>query len=102
MQRAMVEFRLREPSLLQQARSAIDEFVAAVEEHEPGTLLYVSLQDTDDPSHFVHYMEFRDAESHQHHRTTGHVQEFVAKLYPLCEEEPRPTFLECYRELRRY
>ena len=101
MERALVEFRLKDESLLGNAKAAIAEFVQTIEEREPGTLLYSSMQDKDDPRHFIHYMEFVDSESHQSHRTTEHVRTFVKKLYPLCDGEPNPTFLNAYREVRR-
>lgn len=101
MERALVEFQLKDDSLLGDAKAAIDEFVQNIEEKEPGTLLYSSMQDKDDPTHFMHYMEFLDSESHQSHRTTEHVRTFVKKLYPLCVEKPNPTFLDAYREVRR-
>ncbi len=101
MERAIVDFRLRAAELVEQAKAAIDDFVSAIERQEPGTLRYASMQDTEERSHFVHYMEFQDKESHQYHRTTEHVQAFVSKLYPLCEEEPRAFFLEVYREIER-
>ncbi len=101
MERALVEFRLKDESLLGYAKAVIAEFVQTIEEKEPGTLLYSSMQAKDDPRHFIHYMEFVDSESHQSHRTTVHVRTFVKKLYPLCVEEPNPTFLDAYWEVRR-
>ena len=101
MERVIVDFRVKDAALLNEAKAAIAEFIDKIEVEEPGTLLYSSMQDKEEPTHFMHYMEFVDSESHQEHRTTEHVNAFVKKLYPLCAEEPMPTFLEAYREVRR-
>ena len=101
MERAIVEFQVKKHSLIYEAKEAIDQFIMSIEREEPGTLTYASMQDKNDPAHFIHYMEFHDEDSHQTHRKSKHVQEFVSKLYPLCAEEPIPIFLECYREISR-
>ena len=101
MERAIVQFRLKDAALLREAKAAIDEFVENIREKELGTLLYSSMQDINDPTQFMHYMEFADRESHQHHTATNYVTTFVKKLYPLCVRKPNSTFLEAYREVRR-
>ena len=78
------------------AKIAIKEFIAHIRKEEPGTLLYSSLQEKDRPNRFAHFMIFSDSNAHKNHRTTEYVEEFVQKLYPLCSEEPNPTFYAGY------
>lgn len=68
-------------------REAVAEFVAEVKENEPGALFYEAYQGRDDVS-FFHVMTFEDSESEENHRRTPHMETFVWKLYPNCEEEP--------------
>ena len=69
----------------------IERFVAAIEREEPGTSRYESYRVHGDREH-LHLMQFRDAAAQDAHRHTPHVQEFVAALYPLCDEPP--TFVD--------
>ena len=89
----MVPFEVEEGKV-EEARSAIKEFIDHIRTKEPGTLYYTSLQDKDNPRQFIHFMIFADAQSHQRHRNTPHVEAFVERLYPLCKTEPQPIFLE--------
>ena len=48
------------PEALDRSRSAIEDFVSYVRASEPGTKLYLSLQDRADPTRFLHVMIFDD------------------------------------------
>jgi quinol monooxygenase YgiN len=65
------------------AKAAIEEFVSAVRDNEPGTLIYLSIQSKDDPAEFLHYMEFADNAAEEIHRQSKAVNKFVEILYPL-------------------
>ncbi len=73
---------------LNPALEAIREFIAGITAHEPGTTIYHSYQDVDDPTRFLHLMRFTDPEAREYHVSSDHVKVFVEKLYPLCEEKP--------------
>ena len=45
---------------LEICENAIREFMDYVRANEPDTLLYTSLQEKDNPNHFLHYFIFRD------------------------------------------
>ena len=46
---------------------AIQEFVNYVRAKEPDTLLYTSLQEKDNPTHFLHYFIFHDERAREIH-----------------------------------
>ena len=72
------------PEGLDRALAAIRDFVAYVKLSEPGTLRYESWQQRDDPTRFVHFFVFRDAEAERIHSNSRAVEKFTAVLYPLC------------------
>ena len=61
---------------------AIREFVAYVRDHEPDTLLYTSLQEKEQPNHFLHYFIFRDEAARDLHANSEAVKHFTSILYP--------------------
>jgi quinol monooxygenase YgiN len=81
--RKTATFQVR-PEGLDRAKAAIRRFVAYVRENEPGTLRYLSLQERDDPTRFLHYFEFRDEKAEDIHSSSQAVQRFTSVLYPLC------------------
>lgn len=67
------------------AAGIVNRFVAAVNGNEPGTRMYLAFQDKEDPTRFVHVMEFDDADAEEFHRGTDWVKEFTRGLYPTLE-----------------
>jgi quinol monooxygenase YgiN len=90
-----IPFTVREDNI-EMAKSAIREFISHIRIKEPGTLLYASLQERDQSNRFAHFMAFANSDSHQKHRGTEYVEEFVKKLYPLCSKDPNPIFLDSF------
>jgi quinol monooxygenase YgiN len=73
---------------LAEAVACVATFVDEVARKEGGTAKYEAFQDAADPTQFTHYMVFRTPSAEKYHQTTPWVKTFVAKLYPLCVEEP--------------
>lgn len=74
-------FRIR-PESLPICQAAIKEFLAYIKANEPGTLYYISLQEQDDPTSFIHYIVFRDDAGRQAHANSDAVKRFQDVLYP--------------------
>ncbi len=71
------------PEGLARCEAAIRDFVEYVKSREPGTLLYISLQDVQDPTSFLHYFIFQDEEARDEHTSSDGVRRFTDILYPL-------------------
>lgn len=67
---------------LEICEKAIREFVEYVRENEPDTLLYTSLQEKENPNHFLHYFIFRDENARDLHSNSEAVNRFTETLYP--------------------
>jgi len=74
-------FKVR-PEAREKCEQAIREFVAYVKANEPGTRLYVSLQESGDPTSFLHYFFFEDEAARDRHANSEAVNRFTAVLYP--------------------
>ena len=73
---------------VESATEAIEAFVAGVASEE-GTERYDAYRYVDDDAtEIVHIMSFGDEASRGHHVGTDHVKAFVARLYPLCTDQP--------------
>jgi quinol monooxygenase YgiN len=70
------------PEALDRCRSAIEEFVTYVRANEPGTKLYLSLQDAEEPTRFLHVMIFEDDAAENIHTNSEAVDRFTGVLYP--------------------
>ena len=67
---------------LEACQQVIREFVDYVRANEPETLLYTSLQEKENPNHFLHYFIFRDENARQLHSNSEAVNRFTSALYP--------------------
>lgn len=70
------------PESIEKCKAAIREFVANIQNNEPGTLLYTAQQEVGDPTQFMHFFIFTDAEAEEIHRTSEAVKHFTGILYP--------------------
>lgn len=61
---------------------AIKEFIAYIKANEPETLSYVSWQDKDDPTSYLHTFIFQDEAAREQHINSPAVERFTAALYP--------------------
>ena len=82
----MVTFRVKEGAL-DEAKMLVREFVENIILNEEDTLLYRSLQETNDPTRFIHFMTFTDDYAEKQHKNSNYCAEFVESLTPLCDEE---------------
>jgi quinol monooxygenase YgiN len=67
---------------LEICQHAISLFVEYVRDHEPGTLSYISLQESENPTKFLHVFIFRDAKAKDVHTNSIAVNRFTSTLYP--------------------
>lgn len=74
-------FIVREDAL-ETCQRAIKEFMDYVRENEPDTILYTSLQEKEDPNHFMHYFIFEDEVARDLHSNSDAVNRFTGILYP--------------------
>ena len=67
---------------LETCQQVIREFIDYVRENEPDTILYTSLQEKEDPNHFIHYFIFKDEAARDLHANSDAVNRFTDVLYP--------------------
>lgn len=67
---------------LDKVRAAIAEFVDYVKRHEAGTRLYMAWENQSDPTRFVHFFIFADAEALRAHSKSAAVKRFEAAYTP--------------------
>jgi len=78
---------------LEEAKKLILEFLEYVKQKEPKVLRYESYQDQGG-NRFFHFMLFKDRSAESSHQQSAHTQDFIQKLYPLCEKKPVFTTLD--------
>ena len=69
-------FKVRSEAL-EQCEQAIRKFVAYVRGYEPGTLLYSSVQEREDPASFLHFILCQDGAARTIHRSVASCRSFV-------------------------
>ena len=67
---------------LSECEAVIRKFVEYVRANESKTLLYISLQEKEDPTRFLHYFIFEDEDARDHHTNSNAVNHFTSFLYP--------------------
>lgn len=67
---------------------AIEIFTRAVHVSEPGSRLYVSLQDKTNLNKFTHIMAFENEGAELKHKTAGYTVDFFHILENLCKKKP--------------
>ena len=67
---------------LAECEAAIHKFVEFVRANEPKTLSYVSLQEKEDPTRFLHYFIFEDEAARERHSSSKATEHFTGILYP--------------------
>jgi quinol monooxygenase YgiN len=77
-----------QPQGIDPVRAAINDFVGYVAKNEPGTRLYTSWQQADDPTKFVHLFIFEDEAAHQAHGQSAAVRQFEAVYRPYLAAGP--------------
>lgn len=76
---------------LETVKIHVQDFISDIKKNEPGTLMYKSFQQKEDPEKFIHIMTFVDDNAETNHRQSSYCKYFVDKLYPLCTEMPSPA-----------
>lgn len=74
-------FRVR-PDSLEKCERAAARFVERIRLEEPGTRVYLSLQDNAERTRFLHVMIFDDEQAEEAHRHSPATTEFTTLLYP--------------------
>ncbi len=75
------EFEIR-PEAKERVEQAIRTFVDQIRIREPGTLLYSSHVNSENPNRYLHFFVFGDAAAEELHRNTDWVRAFTDVLYP--------------------
>ena len=70
------------PSAVNKVKEAIGEFVAYVQANEPGTQMYLALQEKNDPTRFLHLFIFADEAAQARHGQSEAVKRFESVYSP--------------------
>jgi quinol monooxygenase YgiN len=70
------------PQAVDKVKRAIEEFVRYVKANEPGTRMYATWQQKDDPTRFVHFFIFADEAAHAAHGGSEAVKRFESVYSP--------------------
>ena len=77
----IAQFEVR-PEKLAECEETIRKFVEHIHRKESGTLLFTSLQESEEPTRFLHYFIFRDEKMREIHSYSEEANKFTAALYP--------------------
>ena len=94
----IAQYRVKKDKL-EIVKHAINDFVNAIKENEPGTLVYEAFQMPDKVS-FIHFMSFKDETAQKKHEETKYLKKFVDILYPNCEQTPEFTNVDLIKSNR--
>jgi len=67
---------------LEICKHTIQEFIDYVRANEPDTILYISLQEKENSTRFLHYFIFHDEKAREIHSNSDAVNRFTSLLYP--------------------
>ena len=67
---------------MDKVKQAIKVFVRYVQEHEPGTKMYLAWQEKNDPTRFLHLFIFEDEAAHRRHGESAAVKQFESVYSP--------------------
>jgi quinol monooxygenase YgiN len=76
------------PEHLVESIELIQQFSRAVHYSEPGTRIYISLQDKKNRHQFKNIMVFDSQGAEEIHSNSTKTMEFAERLYPLCKKKP--------------
>jgi quinol monooxygenase YgiN len=71
------------PEAREKCEAAVREFIEYIGKHEPGTLVYTSLQEAEDATSFLHYYIFADEAARDRHGNGAGAKGFTDILYPV-------------------
>lgn len=74
------------PESVDICRAAIEEFVDHITRNEPDTRMYISVQQAEDETSFLHFFAFENEAAEEHHANSEAVKKFTDALYPQCVE----------------
>jgi quinol monooxygenase YgiN len=78
---------LVQPGQADTVRRLLREAAAAVQQHEPGNLVYTAHQSADEPERFFIYEQYVDQNAQIAHRAAPHFQDLVlGQIVPLLAE----------------
>ena len=92
----MATYKIKEDKL-DDIEKAITEFVGAVRDNEPSTILYASFHRKDDPLSFVHFMCFENEDGKNLHESADYTKKFVEMLSACCTVQNVFTELDLVR-----
>lgn len=79
--RQIARYRI-EPNALDEVLAAIGAFVDHIRANEPRTTGYRVWQEVDEPTRFVHLIEFENEAARETHANSDAVNRFTSVLYP--------------------
>jgi quinol monooxygenase YgiN len=72
------------PESVDKCKQAVLDFIAYIGVNEPGTLLYLAMNQQDSPTCFLHVFVFADAAARDRHTNSEGGKRFTSVLYPEC------------------